>query len=302
MDLRIPAYLSLLETGELQRRAELADRALDSCTCCAWKCRANRHKDKPGVCQVGALARVSSYDAHLGEVKSLSGWRGSGTIFFSSCNLRCQFCQNVEISQIQAGQEVSAAGLAEIMLALQERGCHNINLASPSHVIPQILAALVLAAQNGLRLPLVFNTSGYDNLAMLALLDGVIDIYLPDMKYADEKAGLRYSRIPHYPQANQKAVLAMYHQVGDLQLDENGLAVHGLLVRHLLLPEKLSGTEDIIRFLARKVSPHQALHVSNQYHPDFNAQTFPELNRAITAEEYQNALRCAEANGLVLVS
>lgn len=271
MDYRIPAYLSLLDTGELQQRAELADRALDSCICCAWKCRTNRHKDKPGVCQSSALARVSSYGAQLGEEKSLSGWRSSGRISFSSCSLRCQFCQNYEISQIQTGQEMSAADLADIMLALQERACHNINLVSPSHVIPQILAALVLAARNGLNIPLVFNTSGYDNPAMLALLDGVVDIYLPDMKYADEKAALRYSRIPHYPQANQKAVLEMYRQVGDLQLDENGLAVHGQLVRHRLLPNDLAGTQEIFRFLSRKVSPHQAIHVMGQYHPDFNA-------------------------------
>lgn len=300
MDLQIPAYLRLLESGELEERARLADRALDSCTCCAWRCRANRHKGKPGVCQLGALARVSSFGARLGEEKPLSGWRGSGTILFSGCNLRCHFCQNYEISQIQNGQEVSAGGLADIMLALQEHGCHNINLVSPSPVIPQILAALVLAARSGLRLPLIFNTSGYDNPAMLALLDGVVDIYLPEMKYADEKTGLRCSRIPHYPQANQKAVLEMHRQVGELRLDENGLAVHGLLVRHSLLPNHLAGTEEIIRFLARKVSPRQAISLMDQYHPAYNAQAMTELNRPISADEFQSARGLVEASGLTL--
>jgi putative pyruvate formate lyase activating enzyme len=292
------SYLHLLESGELQERALEAHRRLAHCVGCAWECGIDRLAGKVGVCRTGERARVSSYGPHLGEEQPLRGWRGSGTIFFTSCNLRCQFCQNHDISQTQNGNLVEAEELAEIMLELQALGCHNINLVSPSHVVAQFLEALVLAAQAGLRLPIVYNTGGYDSMRSLELLDGVVDIYMPDMKYASDRIARVYSKIPHYPQVNQAAVLEMHRQVGDLQIDANGLATRGLLVRHLVLPHGLAGTGEIVRFLAEQVSTDTYLNLMNQYHPVFNACRFPKLNRRVKSEEYQAAVEMAHAAGL----
>jgi len=292
-----PAY-SKLPIAELKKRADLACACMEACNMCARTCGVNRLNGKLGVCKTGLLARVSSYGAHMGEEDPLRGWRGSGTIFFAGCNLRCQYCQNYEISQPGAGQEISAQQLADIMLALQAGGCHNINLVSPSHVVPQILAALVIAVQAGLHLPLVYNTGGYDSLETLALLDGVVDIYMPDMKYASGMHAKKYSRAVDYPPVNRAAVLEMHRQVGDLQIEEDGLAARGLLVRHLVLPRNLAGTRQIMRFLANEISPQTYLNLMDQYHPTFNANRFPELNRRITSKEYQAALRMAKEEGL----
>jgi putative pyruvate formate lyase activating enzyme len=292
------AYLYLLESGELERRAIEAHQRLENCVTCAWECRVNRLAGKLGICQTGAKAYVSSYGPHLGEEDPLRGWRGSGTIFFSRCNLRCQFCQNHDISQTQAGYPVDAVRLAEIMLELEAMGCHNINLVSPSHVVPQILEGLLVAAKAGLNLPLVYNSGGYDSLETLKLLDGVIDIYMPDMKYASEKIARHYSKIPHYPQTNQAAVLEMHRQVGDLQIDRNGIATRGLLVRHLVLPNDLAGTAEIVRFLAERVSTDTYLNVMSQYRPAFNARQFPKLSRSLKAEEHRQAVQMALAAGL----
>jgi putative pyruvate formate lyase activating enzyme len=292
------AYLYLLENGELKQRVEKAREGLKNCMTCAWECKVDRLAGELGICQTGERAYVSSYGPHLGEEDPLRGWRGSGTIFFSRCNLRCQFCQNHEISQAQTGYPVDAIHLAEIMLELQVMGCHNINLVSPSHVVPQILAALLVAAKAGLTLPLVYNTGGYDSLETLKLLDGVVDIYMPDMKYASERIARSYSKIPHYPQTNQAAVLEMHRQVGDLQLDAHGIARRGLLVRHLVLPNDLAGTEEIVRFLAEQVSSNTYLNVMSQYRPAFNARRFPKLNRPLKGEEYRRAVQLALAAGL----
>lgn len=292
-----PAYLQL-PPGELEKRAEKALNYLRSCVLCPRRCRVNRQEGALGVCRTGRWARVSSYGPHLGEEDVLRGWRGSGTIFFSRCNLRCQFCQNHEISQQDAGHEVSAAALAEIMLWLQEYGCHNINLVSPTHVVAQILEALVIAVRRGLRLPLVYNTGGYDSLLALRLLDGVIDIYMPDMKYADERIAYTYSLVRNYPRINRAAVKEMYRQVGDLQIGEDGLARRGLLVRHLVLPNNLAGTRKIVRFLARQISPHTYVNIMAQYHPDYRADRYPLLNRRITPQEYQAAVQMAKEAGL----
>lgn len=228
----------------------------------------------------------------------MRGWRGSGTIFFVRCNLRCQYCQNFEISQTDVGDEVTAERLAAIMLELQARGCHNINLVSPSHVVAQILAALVIAAENGLRLPLVYNTGGYDSMAALKLLDGVIDIYMPDMKYANAQTARKYSKARDYPTFNQIAVKEMHRQVGDLQLDEQGLAWRGLLVRHLILPNDLATTQNILYFLAEEISTNTYLNLMDQYRPAYKAYQFPELSRSITSEEYQKAVQTAHQAGL----
>jgi len=293
-----PAYLQLLRSGELRERVVQAYEHLSICDVCARNCHVDRRVGQVGVCRIGDRAKVSSYGPHLGEEDPLRGWRGSGTIFFTRCNLKCQFCQNHDISQSEAGYEVEPEQLASIMLELQVQGCHNINFVSPSHVVPQIMAAVLIAAEAGLRLPLVYNTGGYDSMAMLKLLDGVVDIYMPDMKYADGEIARRYSKIANYPQVNQAAVREMHRQVGDLKINEMGLAQRGLLVRHLVLPENLAGTDEIVRFLAAEISPATYLNLMDQYRPAYKAHHFPELNRRITRGEYQAAVRMAQDAGL----
>jgi len=243
-------------------------------------------------------AYVASYGAHRGEEDPLRGRYGSGTIFFGSCNLRCLFCQNADISQSLAGSPVTSGELAGLMLTLQDQGCHNINLVSPSHVVAEILDALVIAAGQGLKLPLVWNTGGYDSPEALELLDGVVDIYMPDMKYSDPETARKYSDIRDYPRVNQEAVREMFRQAGDLQMDERGIATRGLLVRHLVLPESLAGTEDIVRFLAEEISPDTYLNLMDQYRPCHHARSHPPLDRRITREEYQAALDAARKAGL----
>lgn len=297
-----PGYLHLLDSGALSQRVAEAYIHLQRCDLCPWECRINRRAGAHGVCQTGELALVSSYGPHHGEEDPLRGWRGSGVIFFARCNLRCQYCQNHDISQAEAGEPVSPEALAAMMLDLQGEGCHNINLVSPSHVVAQILAAVEIAARQGLRLPLVYNTGGYDSLAALRLLEDVIDIYLPDMKYASPQTARVYSKAQRYPQVNQAAVKEMYRQVGDLQLDARGLAQRGLLVRHLVLPNGLAGTEGVVRFLAEQVSPNTYLNLMDQYWPEFNVRRypnqFPKLTRRLRPQEYQAAQALARQAGL----
>jgi putative pyruvate formate lyase activating enzyme len=293
-----PAYLNLLQTGELIARVDQAYKKLAKCDLCAWECGINRLEGQLGICKTGMRARLSSYGPHLGEEDPLRGWKGSGTIFFNRCNLRCQYCQNYDISQTDSGYEIEAEQLAAIMLELQDSGCHNINFVSPSHVVAQILAGVLIAAQAGLNLPLVYNTGGYDSMASLSLLDGVIDIYMPDMKYASPQIGLRYSKVRNYPQVNQAAVREMHRQVGDLQINTRRLATRGLLVRHLVLPNDLAGTEKIVQFIAEQISRNTYLNLMDQYRPAYKASQYPKLNRRITGQEYQLALRLADQAGL----
>jgi putative pyruvate formate lyase activating enzyme len=290
--------LGLLRGKELERRAAEAFERLTACDTCARACRVNRRRGELGSCHTGERARVSSYGSHHGEENPLRGWRGSGTIFFSRCNLHCQYCQNCDISQTDDGEEVESEELAAMMLRLQAAGCHNINLVSPSHVVPQILAGVLVAAQAGLRLPLVYNTGGYDALSTLKLLDGVVDIYMPDMKYADAAIAERYSRVPNYPEVNRAAVREMHRQVGDLQIDAKGLARRGLLVRHLVLPGGLAGTDRIVQFLAEEISQGTYLNIMDQYRPAYYAGSYPELSRRISRDEYQAAVRLAQEAGL----
>ena len=242
---------------------------------------------------------VHGFGAHHGEERPLRGWRGSGTIFFSWCNLRCIFCQNWEIIQKGIGHEVDAERLAGMMLRLQAQGCHNINLVSPSHVVAQILEAVLVAAREGLRLPLVYNTGGYDSPEALALLDGVIDIYMPDIKYGDSENARRYSHARDYWEVNQAAVREMHRQVGDLRLDEQGLAWRGLLVRHLVLPGDLANTEKVLAFVAEAISPNTYVNVMDQYRPCYRAYDLPPLDRPITVQEYRRALVAAKRHGLM---
>lgn len=294
-----PAYLSLLRSGELKERVRLAYEHLEDCDLCARYCHVNRRETIRGaVCRTGERAVVSSYGAHHGEEDPLRGWRGSGTIFFSWCNLRCAFCQNWEISWKGIGREVEPEELASMMLDLQDQGCHNINFVSPSHVVAQILAAVLIAAQAGLRLPLVYNTGGYDSPEALVLLDGVIDIYMPDLKYGDPHIARKYSRVRDYPAINQAAVREMHRQVGDLVLDDNGVAQRGLLVRHLILPDGLAGTEEVLRFLAQEVSTNTYINLMAQYRPAYRAHEHPPLDRPITGDEYRQAFELADKYGL----
>ena len=293
-----PGYIHLLESGELERRVQSAHQHLVNCDVCPRACQVNRLAGRLGVCRTGALARVCSFGPHHGEERPISGWRGSGTIFFGRCNLGCVYCQNADISQASTGREVGPDELGSIMLNLQAGGCHNINLVSPSHVIPQILEGVLCAAGQGLRIPLVYNTGGYDSLEMLALLHGVVDIYMPDMKYGNEAAGWKYSCVRDYPAINQKAVLTMQQQVGDLQINEAGIAMRGLLVRHLVLPGDIASSEKILKFLAEQVSTRVYLNIMAQYHPAYQAGRFPELDRPVTRQEVREVRRFAQALGL----
>jgi putative pyruvate formate lyase activating enzyme len=294
-----PAYLALLKSGEFPARVEAAYRRLTDCDLCARYCHVNRRKTIQGaVCRTGERAVVHSFGPHHGEEDPLRGSNGSGTIFFSGCNLRCVFCQNWQISQQGIGGEVEPPAIADMMLALQSQGCHNINLVSPSHVVAQIIAAVHIAAQRGLRLPLVYNTSGYDSPEALTLLEGIIDVYMPDMKYGDSAIARRYSRVREYVEVNQAAVKAMHRQVGDLMLDEHGIARRGLLVRHLVLPEQLAGTDRVLAFIAREISPDTYLNLMDQYHPCYRADDNPPLDRPLTEAEYRDALALAETYGL----
>lgn len=292
-------YLELFRSGELKTRVEEAHGMLEECHLCGRQCRANRLAGvKDAVCRTGEKALVSSFNPHFGEEAPLVGRHGSGTIFFTNCNLKCQFCQNYEISQLGHGREVEPEELASMMLHLQEQGCHNINFVSPTHVIPQIMAGLIIAVERGLRVPLVHNTGGYDSLEALRLLDGIVDIYMPDMKYADEEAGRKYSKVKDYPQVNQAGVKEMHRQVGDLVMDEQGIAQRGLLIRHLVLPNGLAGTAATVKFLAEKVSTQTYLNVMAQYRPAYKAREYPEIDRRPTAEELQNAVDLARKAGL----
>jgi putative pyruvate formate lyase activating enzyme len=296
-----PAYLELWRSGELKRRGTEAYARLEACDICARECGVNRRQGAEGAgCHTGELAVVSSSGPHFGEEDPLVGRGGSGTIFFTWCNLSCQFCQNADISQLGHGHEVEPEELAQMMLSLQSQGCHNINFVSPSHVVPQILAGLSIAAQAGLRLPLVYNTGGYDSLKTLALLDDVVDIYMPDMKYADPAVARRHSKISNYPAVNQAAVKEMHRQVGDLATDSRGVAQRGLLVRHLVLPGGLAGTPEVVRFLRDEISPDTYINVMQQYRPCYRAHELPPLDRPITNQEYAKAVQIAREAGLRL--
>ena len=289
-----PSYLDLQAKGILEERAAEARERMKSCRLCPRECRVNRQEDEKGFCRTGRNSVVSSYSPHFGEEDPLVGSGGSGTIFFTHCNLLCLFCQNYEISHLGEGREVSPDRLARVMLHLQEQGCHNINFVSPSHVVPQILAALPMAIEGGLKVPLVYNTGGYDSLETLRLLEGVFDLYMPDLKFMEGEVSQRYCRAKDYPERARAAIREMHRQVGDLILDHRSVAERGLLVRHLVLPGGLAGTREAMRFLAREVSPDTYVNVMAQYHPCGDAMEHPPLNRRITSKEYEEALKIAQ--------
>ncbi|MBI3679582.1 MAG: radical SAM protein [Acidobacteria bacterium] len=295
-----PAYLKLHRSGALLRRAGEALERLSRCLVCPRNCGVDRMANKTAACHTGRYAQVSSYFPHFGEEDCLRGSNGSGTIFFSMCNLRCVFCQNYDISQAQRGPEVKPERLAAMMLELQREGCHNINFVTPEHVVPQILEALPLAAEGGLRLPIVYNTSAYDSLDSLHLMDGVVDIYMPDFKFWDPALSLRYVKAKDYPEAAGRAIKEMHRQVGALHFDKDGLAMRGVLVRHLIMPGEIAGTESILRFLAEELSPDTYVNLMDQYRPAgrVSVSQFGEINRRITRAEYQSACEAARRAGL----
>lgn len=290
-----PAYMAHYSSGELQRRAEMAVAGLAECRACPRLCGINRLENKSATCKTGRYAIVSSAFPHFGEEDCLRGWRGSGTIFFSMCNLRCVFCQNYDISQSRSGQETPADDLAQMMMRLQDSGCHNINFVTPEHVVPQILEALPIAIARGLRLPIVYNTSAYDAIESLKLLDGIVDIYMPDFKIWDESLAHRYLKARDYPFAARQAFEEMQRQVGVLKIDEQGLAKRGVLVRHLVMPGDLAGTREIMRFLAQELSPDTFVNLMDQYHPanKVRDRRYEEINRRITSDELNRAYQCA---------
>ena len=295
-----PSYLKLWESGQLAKRVERGLSRLGDCALCPRDCHVNRLADKFAVCRIGRYARVSSYFAHSGEENCLRGTHGSGTIFFSGCNLRCVFCQNFEVSWLVEGEITPPQRLAGMMLDLQTRGCHNINLVTPEHVVPQIMEALLVAVEGGLRLPLVYNTGAYDSLDSLELMDGLVDIYMPDFKFWDAEMARCYLRAPDYPEAARRAIKEMQRQVGSLVVDEGGLAMRGLLVRHLVMPGDIAGTREILCWIARELGPDTYLNVMPQYYPagKVSNKEHAEINRCITVEEFQDALEAASEAGL----
>ena len=292
------AYLELYHSGKLAERVEAARALLKNCRLCPRHCGINRLENEKGQCHTGKLAVISSYGPHFGEEAPLVGTSGSGTIFFANCNLKCLFCQNYPISQLGDGNEITKEELAKIMVTLQDKGCHNINLVSPTHVVPQILEALEIAINLGLRLPLVYNSGGYDASETLEIMDGIADIYMPDMKYDDEKTAEELSGIKSYPSINRTALKEMYRQVGDLRLNEDSIAGRGLLIRHLVLPNELASTKEIMKFIAEEISPNSYVNVMSQYHPCYKAFSIRQLNRPLSKQEFLEALNAAARTGL----
>ncbi len=294
-----PSYLDLEQKGLLSKRIEKLDAYYESCHLCPRDCRVNRKEGQTGRCQASAKVKISSAFPHFGEERPLVGQKGSGTIFFSNCGLRCIFCQNYEISIEGEGVEIPDRRLAETMIKVQKMGCHNINLVTPTHYVPSIVKAVELAIPMGLKIPLVYNTSGYEKLDVLQLLDGIVDIYLPDCKYIDAKHAAKYSDGAYnYPYYAQIALKEMHRQVGILQVDRRGVAVRGIILRHLILPNRISGTEEFLKFVARELSKDTYLNLMAQYRPEHKAFEYPKIARRLKRSEYTEALKWAKKYGL----
>lgn len=294
-----PSYLAAWKDGTLEKRIKQGLAALTHCSLCPRRCKVDRTQNETGYCQTGRQAKVASFNAHFGEEAPLVGKNGSGTIFFSHCNLLCNFCQNFEISHHGEGRRVTDDELAQIMLQLQNTGCHNINLVTPSHVVPQILSAVGIAAEKGLRLPLIFNTGGYDNVATLKLLEGIVDIFMPDFKFWAPSVARMACSAEDYPKVARKALVEMHRQVGDLCIDDiSGLAYKGLLVRHLVLPAELAGTAQVMHFIARTLSRNTYVNIMDQYRPCGRAATVPSLATPLSTDAYTRAVAEARAAGI----
>ncbi len=300
---KFPLYLKFFRSGRLQERISTANKLLHHCSVCPHNCGIDRLKGETGLCRCGAKARVASFGAHFGEESPLVGNNGSGTIFFEGCNLLCLFCQNSDISHIDgegddSPQAVDDEQLADIMISLQQQGCHNINLVTPTHVVPQIISALPLAIEKGLNIPLVYNSGGYDRVETLRLLDGIVDIYMPDCKFSTASTGRLYTQAENYPEQMRLAVLEMHRQVGDLKVDDSGIAYRGLLIRHLVMPGHLDETRGIVQFIAENISADTYLNIMDQYRPCHRAFGLEPINRSLSSAEYSQALKLADQAGL----
>lgn len=293
-----PAFITAVQNGKLAEKINAAQSILKDCALCPRQCRVNRTAGEKGICRTGEKAMVSSFSPHFGEEAPVVGRHGSGTIFFTHCSLLCGFCQNYDISHEEWGSEVTDAQLAAMMLTLQDRGCHNINFVTPTHVAPQILSAVRLAAEKGLNIPLVYNCGGYERIETLRLLDGVIDIYMPDFKFWDGDTAGTVCQAPDYPEIARQALIEMHRQVGDLVIDNDGVARRGLLVRHLVLPDNLAGTRDIMQFVARFISTDTYVNIMSQYRPCGRAHQLPRLDRRPTPSEFRSALAAAREEGI----
>jgi putative pyruvate formate lyase activating enzyme len=292
-----PSYLKLFESGELDKRIDRLFKVLESCELCPRKCRVNRLEGEIGVCNSGKELAVSSYAPHYGEERPLVGVGGSGTIFLTHCNLLCIYCQNYDISHQGYGREITSSRVAGMMLDLQGMGCHNINFVSPTHFTPQLVKSVKLAIEKGLRLPIVWNCSGYENVEIIKLLDGIVDIYMPDVKYSQSEPAKKYSKAPDYFARCKEAVSEMHRQVGDLILDDSGIAFRGLLIRHLVLPNNLAGSEEVLKFIA-ELSVDSYVNIMSQYRPQGEAYKYRELNRRPTMEEFNKVIDIARRLGL----
>jgi putative pyruvate formate lyase activating enzyme len=293
-----PCYLETHRSGALTEKIATAREMLTSCEVCPRRCKVNRLEGETGFCKTGELPVISSSNPHFGEEDPLVGTHGSGTIFMTHCNLMCVFCQNYDISHLGHGREITLPEFAKLMIRLQKMGCHNINFVTPSHVVPQILEALPYAIEGGLRIPLVYNTGGYDSVETIRLLDGIFDIYMPDFKFADDEVSWRYCKVKDYFQVAKAAITEMHRQVGDLAANDEGIAEKGLLIRHLIMPEGRAGTREIMRFLAREISENTYVNIMAQYRPCGETTRYPEINRAPTNREHQEAIKIAAEEGI----
>ena len=293
-----PSYMQLYESGELEHRIARLMKMLEACALCPRQCKVNRLRGESGYCQAGADLQVSSYFPHFGEERPLVGRHGSGTIFLTHCNLKCNFCQNYDISHLGVGEIVSPQKFSRMMIALQQQGCHNINFVTPTHFAPQIVAALPDAIKMGMQLPIVYNCGGYESLEVIELLDGIVDIYMPDAKFSSNEHAERFANAPDYFAVLKEVLLEMQRQVGILKIDENGIAYQGLLIRHLVMPNDVAGSEEILKFIAEKLSPDSYVNVMSQYRPCFDALEEPLINRRITASEFHQAIGIAKKYNL----
>lgn len=290
----IPSYIALFEKGELKQRIQLLTEFLKECRLCPRECRVNRLNGEIGYCKAPSEIMVSSAFPHFGEEPPLVGYHGSGTIFLTHCNLRCVFCQNYDISHLGRGEQITSSEIAKAMVKLQEMGCHNINFVTPTHYAPQIVASLPEAIEMGLSLPIVYNCSGYESIEVIRLLDGVIDIYMPDAKYMDEKFSKQFSNAPDYPEVIKKVLKEMYRQVGDLKTNSKRIAERGLLIRHLVMPGGVASSEAVLKFIAEEISPHSYVNIMDQYRPEYRAYEYSEISRRITHKEYLEAIQIAK--------
>jgi len=290
----IPSYISLFENGELTQRIQFLNESLKECRLCPRECRVNRLDGEVGVCQAGSDLTISSAFPHFGEEPPLVGNHGSGTIFLTHCNLRCIFCQNYDISHLGRGERITSSDMTHIMLRLQEVGCHNINFVTPTHYAPQIMASLPEAIEKGLRLPIVYNCSGYESIEVIRLLEGIVDIYMPDAKYMDEKYSKRFSNASDYPTVIKEVLKEMYRQVGDLTVNAKGVAERGLLIRHLVMPGGIASSEAMLKFIAEEISIHSYVNIMEQYRPEYRAHEYPEISRRVTLKEYTEAIQWAK--------